>query len=44
VNRPPAAASGPVPIGQGGGPGAIRAVSATDITGVNVSPPPVLLK
>jgi hypothetical protein len=30
--------------GGGGGPGGIRVVSATDITGSNVSPPPVLLR
>lgn len=30
--------------GGGGGPGAIRVVSTTDITGPNVSPPPVLLQ
>ncbi len=30
--------------GGGGAPGAIRVVSSTDITGPNVSPPPVLLK
>ena len=30
--------------GGGGAPGAIRVVSATDITRTNVSPPPVLLR
>jgi hypothetical protein len=40
----PGASDGHGGGGGGGGPGAIRVVAATDITGLNVSPPPVLLK